>query len=646
MEKVTLRDFASFQYLSSLTCSENSDRLYFVGKQADWEKDSYVSSLYLYEQGKAKTILPVFGGIYLEEGNAVLYLGKNEDEKDKASHFFRYELAKGESKPAFDLPFPVEEIKKVKKGLYLLSTTIDLDHPKAHLKGEEKKEEDYIVLTESPFYFNGKGWIDRKRTALYLFDEKTGNLTPVLDGAYRLASYALTDKGVYLALDKGKAKETYFHDLYFFEFGKKKANRLLPTGLNVYGLKWWKGKLIVWGSDCEAYGLNENPKFYYFSPRAIRLVPLAENDDGFGSFVGSDIHMGGGKAWKEDGESLYYLTTERNRSVIRAIDPFGRITTVAEEEGAIVDFDAVKGRLYVLADYGMKGTELYLYEKQKPTKLTSINDKAIRGKYVAKPRKIKVNSCGYDIDGWILAPFDYDAKKKYPAILDIHGGPKTVYGETYYHEMQLWASMGYFVLFANPFGGDGRGDRFADLRGKYGSIDYQNLMDFVDAVLERYPAIDRRLMGVTGGSYGGFMTNWIVTHTKRFAAAATQRSISNWVSMAGCSDIGYPFAEDQCGGKLFEDDAETLWEHSPLKFAGKLSTPLLIIHSDCDYRCPLEQGLQMYSAALEKKVDAKMIIFKGENHELSRSGKPSHRLRRLEEITNWFEKYLKVKKAK
>ena len=138
MEKVTLRDFASFQYLSSLTCSETSDRLYFVGKQADWEKDSYVSSLYLYEQGKAKTILPVFGGIYLEEGNAVLYLGKNEDEKDKASHFFRYELAKGESKPAFDLPFPVEEIKKVKKGLYLLSTTIDLDHPKAHLKGEEK----------------------------------------------------------------------------------------------------------------------------------------------------------------------------------------------------------------------------------------------------------------------------------------------------------------------------------------------------------------------------------------------------------------------------------------------------------------------------------------------------------------------------
>ncbi|MBQ9457568.1 MAG: S9 family peptidase [Bacilli bacterium] len=646
MEKVALRDFASFTYLSGLTLSENADRLYFVAKNADWEKDAYRSSLYQVENGKAKVILPLFAELYLEEGEKVLYLGKNEDEKDKQSHFFRYDLKTGESKPAFDLKCAVSEIKRVKRGLYLVSTSLDLDHPKAHLKGEETKEEDYIVLTESPFYFNGRGFIDRKRIALYLFDEKSGTLTPVLESSLRLACYELTDKGVYFAADKGKPKETYFHDLYFFDFSKKKANRILSTGLNVYGLKWWKNKLVVWGSDCQTYGLNENPKFYSFAPKALRLVPLAENDDNCGSWVGSDIHMGDGKVWKEDGETLYYLTTERNRSVIRAIDPFGRISTVADEEGAIVDFDVSKGTLYVLADYGMKGTELYRYEKQKPVKITSINDKAIKGKYIAKPRKIKVNSCGYDIDGWILAPMDYDAKKKYPAILDIHGGPKTVYGETYYHEMQLWASMGYFVMFANPYGGDGRGDRFSDLRGKYGSIDYQNLMDFVDAVLERYPAIDRRYIGVTGGSYGGFMTNWIVTHTKRFACAATQRSISNWISMAGCSDIGYAFAEDQCGGKLFADEAETLWEHSPLKFAGKLSTPLLIIHSNEDYRCPLEQGLQMYSAALERKVDAKMVIFKGENHELSRSGKPSHRQRRLEEITNWFEKYLKPKTKK
>jgi len=166
-------------------------------------------------------------------------------------------------------------------------------------------------------------------------------------------------------------------------------------------------------------------------------------------------------------------------------------------------------------------------------------------------------------------------------------------------------------------------------------------------VLSKYPSIDPKRLGVTGGSYGGFMTNWIVTHTKRFACAATQRSISNWLSMAGTSDIGYLFAEDQCGGKLFTDDgAEMMWERSPLKYAGKLATPLLVIHSECDYRCPLEQGLQIYSAAKERGVDARMVIFKGENHDLSRSGKPSHRVRRLEEITRWFEKYLKPKAKK
>ena len=131
--------------------------------------------------------------------------------------------------------------------------------------------------------------------------------------------------------------------------------------------------------------------------------------------------------------------------------------------------------------------------------------------------------------------------KKYPAILDIHGGPKTAYGEIFYHEMQVWANEGYFVFFCNPIGSDGRDNVFADLRGKYGTCDYRNIMDFTDEVLRRYPAIDEKRLGVTGGSYGGFMTNWIIGHTNRFAAAVSQRSISSWLTMEYTSDIGYNF---------------------------------------------------------------------------------------------------------
>lgn len=156
------------------------------------------------------------------------------------------------------------------------------------------------------------------------------------------------------------------------------------------------------------------------------------------------------------------------------------------------------------------------------------------------PRPCVWKAAAWEVEGWVLLPKDFDPSKSYPAVLDIHGGPKTVYGPVFYHEMQLWANRGYFVFFCNPIGSDGRGNRFADIRGHYGETDYRNLMDFTDAVLARYPQIDRKRLAVTGGSYGGFMTNWIIGHTDRFACAASQRSISNWLSFYGVSDHWLP----------------------------------------------------------------------------------------------------------
>ena len=272
---------------------------------------------------------------------------------------------------------------------------------------------------------------------------------------------------------------------------------------------------------------------------------------------------------------------------------------------------------------------------------TSFNDRILEGKYVALPEKIDYENDGVDLDGWVLLPKDYDPSKTYPAILDIHGGPKTVYGEVFYHEMQVWANKGWFVMFCNPRGGDGRGDEFADIRGKYGTVDYSDIIKFVDVVLEKYPQIDPKRIGETGGSYGGFMSNWILGHTDRFAAIATQRSISNWVSMWGTSDIGQGFVDDQTGAKLMDGEAEKIWLNSPLPYIiENAKTPTLIIHSDQDYRCPIEQGYQLLSVLKMRNVPSRMVIFHGETHELSRSGKPKGRVKRLTEITDWMEKYI------
>jgi dipeptidyl aminopeptidase/acylaminoacyl peptidase len=165
-------------------------------------------------------------------------------------------------------------------------------------------------------------------------------------------------------------------------------------------------------------------------------------------------------------------------------------------------------------------------------------------------------------------------------------------------------------------------------------------MEFVDKAVEKYDFINEDKMGVTGGSYGGFMTNWIIGHTDRFKAAASQRSISNWISKSMVTDIGYYFVQDQQAGNAWTD-FEGLWEQSPLKYANKAKTPTLFIHGDEDYRCYKAEAYQMFTALKFFGVESKFVLFDGENHELSRSGKPKHRIRRLKEITQWMDKYLK-----
>lgn len=363
-------------------------------------------------------------------------------------------------------------------------------------------------------------------------------------------------------------------------------------------------------------------------------------DYGIWNSVGSDCRFGGSRAMVIDGEHLYFTTTEGYNSYINRIDKEGNIEKLTEDNGSIDGFDVLNGKIKFIGLRGLKLQELYSLEEKEEVQLTSFNKWVIEEKKLSQPEYLSFETDGVTIDGWLMKPVDFKENKKYPGILDIHGGPKTVYGEIFYHEMQYWANEGYVVFFCNPRGSDGKGNEFSDIRGKYGTIDYDDLMKFTDFVLEKYPFIDSEKIGVTGGSYGGFMTNWIIGHTNRFNAAASQRSISNWISKFGTTDIGYYFVDDQQAATPWSD-VEKLWFHSPMKYADKVTTPTLFIHSEEDYRCWLAEGIQMFTSLKYHGVDSRLCMFRGENHELSRSGKPKHRIRRLEEITNWFNKYLK-----
>ena len=244
----------------------------------------------------------------------------------------------------------------------------------------------------------------------------------------------------------------------------------------------------------------------------------------------------------------------------------------------------------------------------------------------------------WDIHGWYMPPVE--KKDKHAAILYVHGGPQVAYGESFFHEMQALAAKGYGVIMINPRGSNTYGQNFVkSILGDYGNHDFDDLMMGVDYILETHPEVDTDQLYVAGGSYGGFMTNWIVTHTDRFRAAVTQRSISNWISFYGTSDIGPFFVEKQ----LLDDihNPQRLWEMSPVAHAKNAKTPLLVLHGQSDLRCPQEQGEQMYMAMRKNNVPTKMILFPQSSHGLSRSGLPNLRQERLKAITDWFEEYSK-----
>ena len=667
MEALRIDAFANYTFLSGLRCGPQGE-LAFVAAQAEMEENSYRRDLWIKPPQGEPLQLTADGktGGFLWDGPHTLLFqsGRHPQQKQRLeageefTAFYRLDIRGGEAKLAFTVPLAASLAEKVREGVYLLSVDWDLRFSKAYamktaakeaLLAEKKEEKDYQVLDELPFYFNGAGYVNKHRTALFLFEEESGKLTRLTKESFDVSSAHLSPDGTQLLFtgESYTTKRKLRSGVYRYDFATGETAQLLaPRTYSLYDALWWGEKVLLLATDHKRYGMNENVQFYTLEPATGEISLLAPYEEAVGSSVGSDCRLGGGREWVAQDGKLYFVATIRNASQVFCLEANGDIRPVYTQEGSVDCIDVAGGTLYFIGMQDMKLQELYAWDEaaQERVQLTAFNEQALAGAYVALPEKLTFTNDGIDLDGWVLRPKDFDPQKAYPAILDIHGGPKTVYGEVFYHEMQYWASQGWFVFFCNPRGGDGRGNQFADLRGKYGTIDYSDIMAFTDKVLEKYPQIDAQKLCVTGGSYGGFMTNWIIGHTNRFRAAATQRSIANWVGFGFTSDIGEDFARDQMGLGARDNvwnSMEKLWEHSPLKYLDNCSTPTLFLHSDEDYRCPLSEGYQMYAALQQRGVETRMIIFHGENHELSRSGRPDNRITRLEEIVSWFERYLK-----
>ena len=664
MKKVELNDFKDYKSESSLTYSPDGKKLAFIVTTMDKEENKYLNDLYLYENDNLKRFTSdgKVGSFFFEDNNHIIFEATRDEKDEKRQKdgdvftvYYRLPLDGGEAQKAFELKIPGGKFEKLEDGSFLIASFLNSKYPDMYkLEGEErekklkeiKDEEDYEVYTESPFVFNGEGVIDSLRGCLYHYDPKNKKLDLLTDPNFTIDSYVVMGDMVYLSglfREKLSREETAIYSLNIKTKELKEIMSKREGYLSFEG-KTLSGKIYVSAvfPNNTKYALASNSWFYLFDPKTNELELINKGDESMYPVL-TDVEYGGCRLTKVEDGFYYFLSTDKYYTHLKRLDARGKISNIIDKEGAILDFDVKKGHVAIMGLFDMKPEEVYVKNSDDSIKqISSFNEEYLVDRYIAKPEYINTIFNDEDIDGWVLYPFDYDSSKTYPAILDIHGGPKCAYGPVYFHEMQLWASMGFFVMFCNPHGSDGKGAKFAFLNEKWGTIDYDHIMAFVDNVLDHYPQIDKTKLCCTGGSYGGYMSNWILTHTDRFACIATQRSISNWISMYGISDCNPCLAwECTTHNPYSKEGIEDLWRVSPLKYVLNAKTPTLFIHSEEDYRCPLPEGLQLYTALVYLGVETRFVEFHGENHELSRGGKPNHRERRLKEITNWFESHTK-----
>lgn len=663
LKPVRQEDLLEYRFLSGLRLAPGGDQAAFVVSSANKTENTYEHRLWL-SGTKGLRQLTDLGAersfAWLNDHSLLFPAVRSAAEKkrreqgDPFTAFYALDLQGGEALPWLTLPMQAEGFRVLDENHLLVFASASLDCPALYAMPQaekeawlerRKQEKDYEVFTELPFWGNGRGITNGSRALAYLVQRQPLEITPLLQVPEDLICHCVLGDEIFLAYTAWEKK----YPLQGFclrawnwrtgvcrELPAQKALR--PQGMEPVG-----EQIFLLATEAARHGLNENAWVYTLDPIDGKVALLRREEYNFYNSVGSDCRMGRGRGAVGTPEGLYHLTTRGGSAVLHLLRTDGEDLPVLTREGSMDCFDIADGRLLYVGLYEMRLQELYACSLPGgiPERLSHFNDQALAGCYVASPQRLCVCSCGREIEGWVLLPRNFDPAKRYPAVLDIHGGPKTVYGPVFCHEMQMWASMGYFVFFCNPMGSDGGTNEFMDIRGRYGETDFQNLMDFTDAVLALWPQIDAARLCETGGSYGGFMTNWIIGHTNRFCCAASQRSIANWLSFYGMSDIGYYFASDQTDASLYADQAK-LWAQSPLKYAGNVQTPTLFIHSDEDYRCPMAEGIQMYAALADRGVETRLCLFHGENHELSRSGKPLHRQRRLKEITDWFLRFAPV----
>lgn len=631
--------------LSSPTISPDSQTLYYVKTTMNADKDCYRTRIFVLD---CNTLLekPLLDEASNQicpsiQNNQLLYLS------DLSGNYQvnLYDFATGESKQLTFTDNTVTHVQWLPNSNHFLFVT-KLGSDRSKLLAP------FHRFSSLNYQADGTGFIDFDKNN-YLCEQSVDSNT------FTVISHQSTGYGLRrVAHSKTDGSMTYFerelnpsdafnHDSGIFSYHHKSkeithVTKEMKSGIFSEATLSPNGQYLAMIGNPLSYETSNQFDLYLYHLKQGTLINITkELDIQFADTSVSDYFQNVRQPllqWHPDSRSFFVQSSEFGCVYLNQVSLSGQVTRLSPDFSVVKEFLVANLSGDVIAFISRPNQPLTI-EKWSENCWTTLLEVDTENKTYANYQAIQYRAeDGGVIHGMMVLPPNFDSTKCYPTLLNIHGGPYMMHAYNFYYETQFMAANGYITLLINPHGsyGYGQAHTYGVYQG-YGKKDYTDLMKAVDSVVQDYQFVDPNQLFVTGGSYGGFMTNWIITQTNRFKAAVSQRSISNFVSMFGTSDIGYFFYKDEMG--YDPSQAVKLWEASPLAYAEKVETPLLLIHAKDDLRCPFEQAQQFYTSLLYFGKTAEMLLFPNSHHELPRTGRPSYRVERLRAMLDWFERY-------